>query len=280
MVFQRGGFGQIPPVVKNILIINVLMFFGTLILGYTTNINLTRILGLFYIQSDYFEPYQYLSYMFMHDPNGFAHIFFNMFAFWMFGRILENFWGGKRFFVYFIATGIGAALIHTMVNWFMLWNMHDNVQSFIDSPAPRAFAELVSRYLNEPADFVLALKQKWLSDPDNIMLQSEAIEVAKRIAIVSTDNMMQIPMIGASGAVFGVLLAFGMQFPNAKIMLLIPPIPIKAKYFVMIYGVIELFAGVANIQGDNVAHFAHLGGMIFGFILLKYWGITSRSNFM
>jgi membrane associated rhomboid family serine protease len=183
--------------------------------------------------------------MFMHG--GLAHLFFNMFALWMFGRVLENVWGGKRFFIYFFITGFGAAFLHMLVN-------HIQIQS------------LMSQMPQEKIDMVLAeghniiMQQKNYTDP--LMGRLNA--------------MMNIPTVGASGAVFGVLLAFGMLFPNTQLMLIFPPIPIKAKYFVIGYGVLELYLGVSQ-PGSNVAHFAHLGGMVFGFILLKIWNMNKRT---
>ncbi len=183
-----------PPVVMNLIIINCLALMATTIFPV-----IQLYLGLHTPQSDYFKLYQVVTYMFLHG--GLSHLFFNMFALWMFGRTLENVLGSKRFLIYYMACGVGAGLLQLSIG--------------ILSPY----------YLT----------------------------------------------VGASGAVFGLLLAFGVLFPNAVIMLLIPPIPIKAKWFVIIYGLMELMLGVRNSAGDNVAHFAHLGGMIWGFILLQYW---------
>ena len=157
--------------------------------------------------------------MFMHG--GFTHLFFNMFALWMFGRTLEYEMGSTRFLLYYMVTGIGAGLLQLGVTWIEVSSLHSAVAAGTASP----------------------------------------YELAARIGSVT---------IGASGAVFGVLLAFGMMHPNAMLMLLIPPIPIKAKYFVIGYGLIELFLGVSGAQ-SGVAHFAHVGGMLWGFFLLRYW---------
>jgi membrane associated rhomboid family serine protease len=238
---QRGLMGT-PPVVKNLIIINALMFLAYMALGGSINLNWK--LGLFYWGSDQFEPYQFITHMFMHG--GFAHIFFNMFALWMFGRVLENVWGPKRFFIYFFVTGLGAAFLHLLVN-------HIQIQG------------LMNQMSQEQISMVMQKGSQALQGGQNF-----------------TDPMMaklnasvNIPTVGASGAVFGVLLAFGMLFPNTQLLLIFPPIPIKAKYFVIGYGVLELFLGFTQ-QGSNVAHFAHVGGMIFGFILIKYW--SSRKN--
>ena len=242
-----GRSGGIPLVVKNLLIINALMLLADYVIAGSFGIRLTRVLGLYYFESDYFQPYQFISHMFMHG--GLAHLFFNMFALWMFGRVLESVWGGKRFFIYYFFTGIGAAVLHTIVNFI-------EVQSIMDGLT----AEQIATVREEGAEI-------WATQR-NFMHQGMA----------DLNRAMNIPTVGASGAVFGVLLAFGMLFPNTQLMLLFPPIPIKAKYFVIAYGAIELYLGLTR-PGSNIAHFAHLGGMLFGFILIKYWNRNTRKFF-
>lgn len=259
-------FANIPPVVKNLLIINILMLLITYVLQSTYGIDLVSILGLYYFKSPNFEPYQVVTHMFMHG--GTMHLFFNMFALWMFGRVLETVWGSKRFFIYYIATGLGAAFFHTLVGWLRYHQLDAAVMAFNNAPSPELFTDFVKSYAPQAYsklyDVVIA---PWEEAP-----RSQAyIEQAKSYMDQIVAMRMNIPTVGASGAVFGILLAFGMLFPNTRLMLLIPPIPIKAKYFVIGYGLIELYAGVANRAGDNVAHFAHLGGMIFGFLIIKYW---------
>lgn len=238
--FERPNFGSVPPVVKNLIIINAIMLLATWLTSNVLPESLTRYLGLFYFESENFRPYQILTHMFMHAD--IMHLFFNMFALWMFGRILEQVWGSQRFFLYYFVTGIGAVILHSLVNYIEISSVKGNLTS-----------EQLGYVLNEGAS--LWEQGKTFADP----------QMAKLNALINT------PTVGASGAVFGVLLAFGMLFPNTQLMLLFPPIPIKAKYFVIGYGVIELFMGVSNFQFDNVAHFAHLGGMLFGFLLIKYW---------
>lgn len=238
--FDRPNFGSVPPVVKNLIIINAIMLLATWLTSNVLPESLTRYLGLFYFESENFRPHQILTHMFMHAD--IMHLFFNMFALWMFGRILEQVWGSQRFFLYYFVTGIGAVILHSLVTYIEVSSVKSNLTS-----------EQLSYVLNEGAS--LWQQGKTFADP----------QMAKLNALINT------PTVGASGAVFGVLLAFGMLFPNTQLMLLFPPIPIKAKYFVIGYGVIELFMGVSNFQFDNVAHFAHLGGMLFGFILIKYW---------
>lgn len=237
----RPSINAIPPVVKNLIIINAIMLLATYVLQ-MRGIDLTKILGLHYFASPDFKPYQLVTHMFMHG--GLMHLVFNMFALWMFGRVLENVWGPKRFFIYYFATGLGAAVFYTFVN-------------FIE------FQYIASRMSPENVQMVMSNGAEVLSSGRNYT------ELAGKL-----NQILNVPTVGASGAVFGILLGFGMLFPNTELMLLFPPIPIKAKYFVLGYGAIELFSGIAN-TGDNVAHFAHLGGMIFGFILIKYWNKNS-----
>lgn len=214
MRFQ-GSFST-PPVVQNIIILNVLFFMAEMILPARMGDWMFANLGLYFWESGNFHLHQLVTHMFMHA--NLTHLFMNMFALWMFGRTLEYELGSKRFLIYYMVTGVGAALIQLGVTWLQ-----------VDSMSSAAFV-------------------------DQAKLQS----------------LIYAPMIGASGAVFGVLLAFGMMHPNAILMLLIPPIPIKAKYLVIGYGVLELFLGTTGLQ-SGVAHFAHLGGMLWGFFLLRYW---------
>ena len=237
---------NITTVTKNLLIINVLMFLGTLVAeGY--GIDLADYLGLHFVLSDRFYVGQLITYMFMHA--GFTHVFFNMFAVWMFGRILEQVWGPKRFLAYYMICGIGAGLIQeavTAVRYF-------TIESGMNPEAIQAVFEQGSKALQSNMNFV---------DP----------------AMASLNLVLNSSTVGASGAVYAILLGFGMLFPNQPMFIFPLPFPIKAKYFVMGYALIELYSGLANSAGDNVAHFAHLGGMIFGFLLIMYWRNKNRGN--
>lgn len=232
MIQNRPNFlNSIPPVTKNLIIINLLLWLATIVFRKTLGIDLVEYLGLHYFQADRFNAAQMITYMFMHDPYSFGHVFFNMFSVFIFGRTLESVWGGKRFLVFYMITGIGAGLIQE-ITWYI--SLHDaiaNTESMI-----------------------------WWSQTRLVL-----------------NNIIT---IGASGAVFGILLAFGMMFPNAELFLMFIPIPIKAKYFVIGYGLIELFLGIRSSSGggDNIAHFAHLGGMLFGLILILYWRKKGGGN--
>jgi membrane associated rhomboid family serine protease len=217
------------------------------------NVDLTDILGLHYWESSKFNPAQLITYAFMHG--GLGHIFFNMFALYMFGGVLEQLWGTKRFLFYYIITGVGAGLMQEL---FWTVEFHSVISAFNDGIAANS-AEAVVRYQD--------LLSHYLSFENlGSFNASELIEM-KRMFL----NSPAFITIGASGSVFGLLLAFGWLFPEVRLMLLFLPIPIKARVFVLIYGVAELFLGVAQFSGDNIAHFAHLGGMLFGAILILYW---------
>jgi membrane associated rhomboid family serine protease len=213
---------RLTEIVKHLVVINVLMFVGTMLMGQPSNnlslelINLIRddfsswqryTLAMFYPGSPYFRPYQLVTHMFMHADLG--HLFFNMFALAMFGPHLENLWGGKRFLFFYLFTGFGSVLLHMLV-----------------------------RYLE--------------------------------IEFGASPMIGNVPSLGASGAVFGVLAGYGMKFPEHRVMLIFPPIPMKARTMVILFAALELFMGLGPFQ-TGVAHFAHLGGALFGLLLILYW---------
>ncbi|MBR4157229.1 MAG: rhomboid family intramembrane serine protease [Bacteroidales bacterium] len=218
--FRPSGFSVLPTVVKNLLIINILFFLAKIAADVVLRIDLSDYLGLHYIGASDFQPYQFVTYMFMHGD--FAHLFFNMFALWMFGNTLENIWGPNRFLLFYFVCGIGAGITQEVVQYIQ-------------------YAATLSGY-------------------QNVNMGGHIIPMGEYLNLLNT--------VGASGAVYGILLAFGMMFPNSTLYIYFA-IPIKAKWFVLIYGLIELFAGFRGL--DNVAHFAHLGGMLFGLILILYW---------
>lgn len=228
------GFFALPPVVKYLLIINGALF----VLVHMMGINLFPTFAVYSLESDLFRPYQLITHMFLHG--GFGHLFFNMFALWMFGRVLEQVWGSQRFFIYYFVCGIGAAILHLFV-------MQIEINSIINSMDPEA----VSIVKSEGSQIVRQGKN--YINPEmrdlNILLNT--------------------PTVGASGAIYGLLLAFGMLFPNTLLYVYFA-IPIKAKYFVMIFAALELYLGFTR-TGSNIAHFAHLGGMLFGLIMILMW---------
>lgn len=267
-------YSNIPVMVKNLLIINVLAFVATITLENSYNFSLIENFGLYNWQSDHFIPYQLISHMFLHG--GFTHIFFNMFALWMFGSVLENYWGPKRFLTYYFLTGLGAAALHLITGSFLLSGLANATDLYLSSPDYEAFVVYLNDFVPNASanDTLNRFLAAWGNDLTNPGYIQESILFVNKFF----EARSNVPTVGASGAVFGLLLGFGMLFPNTVLMLIIPPIPIKAKYFVMIYGALELYLGLRNNVNDNVAHFVHLGGMIFGFLLIKYWNKNIRNS--
>jgi membrane associated rhomboid family serine protease len=232
-----------PPIVKNLIIINVLIWIAQQM--FDAKYHLTEKLALYPIMpkalkeivlrspgfEDYFgfQPYQIATHMFTHGPV--YHILFNMFALWMFGRILENVWGPKRFLLFYLVCGVGAAACHLLMQYFRCEHLLEVVMA-------------------NPADPRIAHLQGALSTA-----------------------------VGASGAIMGLLAAFAYLFPNTELYIMFIPVPIKAKWAVIGMAAIDLFGGVVDLSGDNIAHFAHLGGAITGFILVVIWNKTNRKTF-
>ncbi|MBL7137174.1 MAG: rhomboid family intramembrane serine protease [Bacteroidales bacterium] len=265
--YSPAGFKLLPPVVKNLLIINGLFYLATLTFEHAFGLDLVRILGLHYIQSEYFQPYQYVTYMFMHAE--FWHILYNMFALWMFGYLLENAWGPKRFLIYYMITGIGAAVIQTLVNWWDFFSLQQETLVYADQPSLDAFVGFVKHYFPNYYEYHETIRGfigEWTLNSANPAFATQSVDYVDQLIQLQ----MNVPTIGASGAVYGILLAFGMMFPNMLVYIYFL-FPIKAKWIVILYGAIEIFSGISNNPSDNVAHFAHLGGMIFGFFLILYW---------
>ncbi len=220
--YNRGGFfGSTPPAVKNIIIINVLVM---IMISLKEQFMIGNF-ALFYPTSPYFHWWQIITHMFMHG--GFWHLFFNMYTLFIFGTVLERVWGSRKFLLFYFVTGIGAALLHTGVQ-------------FIQAQV----------YMSQIAE-----------NSAQAMAAYQALKLT--------------PTVGASGAIYGVLLGYAMLFPDSVLTLIFPPVSLKAKWFVIIFAVIELVTGVFSI-GGGIAHFAHLGGMLFGWLLILYWKKKSR----
>ena len=226
----------IPPVVKNLLIINVLFFAATWVFE-KQGIELAGYLGAFYFDSPFFRIWQPITYMFMHG--GFTHILFNMFALYSFGSVLESRWGAKRFINFYLITGLGALALQWAVQAF-------EVYQITGTPMAQHILPQIS------------------------ITQSQ---------LDTLRGIYSGPMVGASGAIFGLLIAFGMLYPNAELYIMFIPVPVKAKYIIPVYILVELSLGVAQFQGDSIAHFAHLGGALIGFILVKLWGDKNKNTF-
>ena len=277
--FRPGGFKIMPPVVKNLLIINGLFFLATLALQQAFHIDLFKILALHYIGASDFSPYQYISYMFMHSATNYSHIIFNMLALWMFGNTLENVWGSKKFLIYYMITGIGAAVVYTFWIGFEIKPVVEAVDQFLNNPSLESFAMFRnSEYFQVASTDISNNFNAFVDTYNRLILTDKNAALQETVNFMSQykeDYMNAHTVVGASGAVYGILLAFGMMFPN-QIIYLYFAIPIKAKWFVMIFGALELYSGISNNPGDNVAHFAHLGGMLFGFIIIFYWKKKGR----
>jgi len=277
--FRFGNAQSLPVVVKNLIIINVLMVVLQFVLG-RSGINLGDYLGLHYWASPLFRWWQPFTHMFMHgDPYDvqatLMHIFSNMFALWMFGSILENMWGPKRFLMFYLICGLGAALCHTGVLSFQYISFHNDFLRYEQHPTFVEYAHFIrSHHLDDNSVFKQILNF-WSANSDCSDCGATSIRLFNDYYM----HMINEATVGASGAVFGVLFAFGYLFPNTELMLLFPPIPVKAKWFVALYAIFELYSGIRNSAGDNIAHFAHLGGMLFAFILLRIWNNKIRNRF-
>jgi len=277
--FRPRGFSLLPTVVKNLLIINGLVFIAQLVSEKTFHMRLEDILGLHYPASMSFRPWQFITYMFLHGD--IWHILFNMFALWMFGYALENIWGPRKFLFYYLVTGIGAALVHYLVIYIDINPTITLLDAIIANPTAPALYDFVSQntlQINQYSGEIFTQSQKFQEALEALAYNPEnrqALLMARNFLVDYREYYLNLPnVIGASGAVYGILLAFGMLFPNTLIYIYFF-FPLKAKYFVIIYGLIELFSGFSGAQ-SNVAHFAHLGGMIFGFFLILYWKKKGR----
>jgi len=229
--FRPGSFQILPPVIKNLIIVNVLVFLAQKAFDPTDFGTVSQLFALHDVRSVYFKPHQLITHLFMHG--GIWHIFFNMFALWMFGSTLENVWGPKRFLIFYMLCGLGAAVLHLTTLYI-------------------EYADLASQMASAPID----IQNQYLYDPL---------------------YKINIPTVGASGAVFGCLAAFGYLFPNSIVYAYF--IPMKAKWFVILYAGLELWLGIRNSAGDSVAHWAHLGGALVGFVLVFYWNRNNRRRF-
>lgn len=228
-----------PPVVKNLLLINVVLMVANFVFS-SQQLNLNSILGAYYWGSENFEPYQIITHMFMHDNRGLMHILFNMFALVMFGSQIERVWGPKRFLLYYLICGLGSYILHNVVTMVEI----------------QPYLEMLS---NDQLAIYTKTGEVYTNWPE-----------ATLKILYGTENT---PLVGASGAIFGLLAAFAWLFPNTELMLLFPPIPIKAKWFVLMYGGLEIYLGYRAFgsQGDSIAHFAHIGGALIGLIMLLIW---------
>jgi membrane associated rhomboid family serine protease len=261
-------FNNLTPVVKNLLIINVVIYFVT---TYFMK-NLQGVFALYFIDSTRFLPTQFLTYMFMHADG--MHLFSNMLGLFIFGPLLEQFLGPKKLFALWMVCGVGAGVLYSGYTAIKMGRLDDKIDLFYTNPNPDDFSGFVrdNRRMFKPEvyDFI----DEFSRNPEDPELKQNA----KQSLIGLRNYHANIPMVGASGALFGILVAFGMLFPNTQLFLLFPPMPIKAKYLVLGYGLFTLYGIYKNDPTDNVAHIAHLSGLIVGAILVYYWK-KSRTDF-
>ncbi|MEO9872808.1 rhomboid family intramembrane serine protease [Ekhidna sp.] len=253
-------FRRLTPVAKNILIINV----AILLLSSLLKLPLSEWFGLRVIYSSEFAPYQFLTYMWLHG--GMWHLFGNMIAVLVFAPMLETVWGSKRFLIFYLVCGIGAGILYGAADAIEKLPLKNAAEAYMSDPSPEAF----ERFILDNKSFINVARGGELLDLyyDDPSYAGQTVAAVRSIyeGVVTNGNM-----VGASGAVFGILFAFAFLFPNTELFLLFPPIPIKAKYLVFFYAMYELYAEFNRTPGDNVAHLAHLSGMLIAFLLLKFW---------
>jgi membrane associated rhomboid family serine protease len=279
--FRPGNFQILPVIIKNLLIINGLVFLaqitfdgfdagGGIAVGYMANN-----FALHHILSPLFKPWQILTHMFMHGS--FFHLFMNMFVLWMFGSVLENLWGPKKFFMFYLVCGLGAALLHLGALYWENFQLLADYDAFRQAPTLTKYLAMLDNYSmdtgykGQPA---FRIGRAWEAEPNNVQMVEQAIMMVNHFVSSSLSK----PTLGASGAVFGCLAAFAYLFPNTYIYLYFF-IPLKVKWFVLIYVVFELVMAINNSAGDNIARWAHLGGALVGFLLVYFWNKTNRRNF-
>lgn len=226
---------RITPVILNLIIINVLVYFAQQLIS---PFNVTEWGALHFYQSPVFKPHQLVTHMFMHDTNGIGHLLFNMLTLWIFGTMLENYLGSKRFLIFYLICGFGAGLLTQL-------SIPYSAGMFAKSAA-------------------------------GVQL---AAEHGLAVADIITQYEAEYQMIGASGAIMGVMAAFAYLFPNTELYIMLIPVPVKAKYVIPVYVLIDLFGGFYQFAGDNIGHFTHLGGALVGFLLIYYWNKTNRKTF-
>ncbi len=259
---------KLTPVVRNLLIANIAVYLAQISFS---AIDITAILALWNFESEHFRPYQLFTYMFAHDPSGFRHILYNMLGVVVFGPMLERFWGEKRFLIFYLVCGIGAAVLYSGIKYGQNQYHHQKIAEFMENPNAGRFYDLYGGQLTRGGESFVA---DFEADPDNLELISRAKGFVARDLSEPRDTRM----IGASGALYAIIMAFALLFPNTELMLIFPPIPVKAKYLAMFLGGLAIYMGFTSREGDNVAHLAHITGMLFGFIMVRYWK-GSRDNF-
>ena len=262
---------RITPYVQRLLIVNIGLFILSAVLPI---LNLSDKLALHSIYSENFQAYQFVTYMFIHA--GFMHLFGNMLGLYFFGPLLEYFLGFKKFLILYFVCGIGAGLLYWGFNAYEVKGVREDAVAYLQSPDPDAYNVFIHEHFQRGYNNAEVEKsmEDYTADPENITYINNSKEVVRYVAAMQSN----FSLVGASGAIFGILMAFALLFPNTELILLFPPIPIKAKYLVGAYAIFEIYSLYSNRPDDNVAHFAHITGMIFAFILIRFWK-TKRNSF-
>ena len=251
----------ITPIVKKILILNIAIFFAQSLLSF----DLIDLLGLRCILSSYFKPYQFFTHLFVHAS--FGHLFSNMFALLTFGPILEHTLHPKKFITFYIITGLGAAVLYAGIQYVEVSSLRTLYHTYLIQPDPESFVAYLRRFPHNTYSSFYPFISAFFEHPDDLAYIAKGKAIVGQLYTLKAD----MPTVGASGSVFGIFMAFAMLFPNAALFLFFIPFPIKAKYVIAIYGAYELYAGIRDNPTDNVAHFAHLGGIVFAYFFVRWW---------
>jgi membrane associated rhomboid family serine protease len=254
---------NLTPIVKNILIINVLLFAVPAVAGFADV--MIDFFGLRYPFAPSFSVYQIVTHMFIHG--GFSHLLYNMFGLIVFGPMLETVWGSKRFLIFYMVCGLGASALYSGIHFVEIYSAQTAREVFITEPTAENYAGFLESNFPEYYSSQINFIEYFAKNNTNESIITEATKSVNTLMMRKINS----PMVGASGAIFGILMAFGLLFPNTELMLLFPPIPVKAKYIVGFYGLTALFGALHKTPGDNVAHYAHLGGMLFALFFVLYW---------
>jgi membrane associated rhomboid family serine protease len=252
---------RLSPVVEKLLLINIILFLAYKLLGF----DLIKLLGLRYPLSEHFRPYQFLTHLFMHASV--FHLLSNMFSLVTFGPILEYTLSSKRFLFFYLFTGIGAALLYLLVGYIQLGKFTSLYHTYIENPTPEGFTHFLNQFPDHVYNKFYEFSYHFFDHPQDSTYIAQGETIMKQLYLLKTD----LPTVGASGAIFAMLTAFAMLFPYRQVSIFLLPISIQAKYFIVLYGLYELYAGIRTNPADQVAHFAHLGGILFAYFFVKIW---------
>jgi membrane associated rhomboid family serine protease len=252
---------RITPIVQKLLLLNIALFFMHSSLG----LDLVDSLGLRCVLSDYFRPYQFFTHLFVHANLG--HLGSNMFALLTFGPMLEQTLHAKKFILFYVITGLGAALLYAIIQYFEVSNLEELYYNYLVQPNPTSFVAYLKHFPRSTYSFFYPFISSFFEHSDDLSYIAKSQAIISQLYTLKAD----MPTVGASGSVFGIFMAFAMLFPNTALFLVFIPFPIKAKYVVAMYGVYELCAGIRSHPADNVAHFVHLGGIVFAYLFIRWW---------